>query len=92
MRSHAHNVERTLGDLEPGQAGEVVRLDGESGLRHQLLEMGFTTGVVVEVLRRAPLGDPMDIRLRGYRLSLRRLESQAVIVRDFVQQDLGSSI
>ena len=66
--------------LKPGRKGVVVRLDGDSGLRQHLLEMGFTKGTEVEFLRQAPLGDPIDLRLRGYRLSLRRVEASAVIV------------
>ena len=67
--------------LKPGQHGVVVRLQGDAGLRHQLLEMGFTKGTVVEFIRRAPLGDPIDLRLRGYHLSLRHDEANAVVVK-----------
>ncbi len=66
--------------LKPGQQGVVVRLQGDAGLKHQLLEMGFTKGTVVEFIRRAPLGDPIDLRLRGYHLSLRHEEASAVVV------------
>ena len=66
--------------LKAGLKGTVVRLDGDSNLRQHLLEMGFTKGTVVEFVRQAPLGDPIDLRLRGYRLSLRRVEASAVIV------------
>ncbi|HEY3330336.1 MAG TPA: ferrous iron transport protein A [Capsulimonadaceae bacterium] len=66
--------------LKAGKRGTVVRLDGNSGLRQHLLEMGFTKGTEVEFIRQAPLGDPIDLRLRGYRLSLRRAEASAVIV------------
>ena len=66
--------------LKPGQKGVVVRLDAESDLRQHLLEMGFTRGTEVEFLRQAPLGDPIDLKLRSYRLSLRRNEAAAVIV------------
>lgn len=69
-----------VSELQPGNRGVVVKIDGESGLRHYLLEMGFTRGTEVEFLRQAPLGDPIDLRLRGYRLSLRKAEASAVIV------------
>ena len=70
-----------MSQLKPGHKGTVVRLDGDSGLRQHLLEMGFTKGTEVEFLRQAPLGDPIDLRLRGYRLSLRRIEAAVVMVR-----------
>jgi Fe2+ transport system protein FeoA len=66
--------------LKPGKRGIVARLDGAPGLRQHLLEMGFTKGTIIEFLRQAPLGDPIDLRLRGYRLSLRRAEASAVLV------------
>ncbi|MDR3710489.1 MAG: ferrous iron transport protein A [Capsulimonadaceae bacterium] len=82
--------------LKPGQKGTVVRLDGESGLRQHLLEMGFTKGTEVEFVRQAPLGDPVDLRLRGYRLSLRRNEASVVIVRplptETITRDEGNTV
>jgi Fe2+ transport system protein FeoA len=65
-------------------AGELVVIDavtapGEVGER--LLEMGMTPGATVEVVRRAPFGDPLQIRLRGYLLALRRAQARAVQVR-----------
>jgi len=58
----------------------VICLHGTAALRQHLLEMGFTKGTIVEFVRQAPLGDPVDLRLRGYRLSLRRQEAAAVMV------------
>jgi len=69
-----------MDQLEPGHKGTVVELIGDASLRQHLLEMGFTKGTEVEFLRQAPLGDPIDLRLRGYRLSLRRIEAAVVIV------------
>ncbi len=66
--------------LRPGQQGRVICLHGTAALRQHLLEMGFTKGTIVEFVRQAPLGDPVDLRLRGYRLSLRRQEAAAVMV------------
>ncbi len=70
----------TICQLKPFQHGTVIRLQGDPNLRHQLLEMGFTRGTNIEFLRRAPLGDPIDVKLRGYRLSLREAEACAVVV------------
>ena len=82
MEDHSEGakVEVQICQLNPGQKGAVVRIEGESALRQHLLEMGFTRGTEVEFVRSAPLGDPVDLRLRGYRLSLRRAEASAVVV------------
>jgi Fe2+ transport system protein FeoA len=59
----------------------VVSVSGDSDLRRRLLEMGFCNGAEVEVLRRAPFGDPIEFRLRGYCLSLRDEQAGCVQVR-----------
>ena len=59
----------------------VVSVGGEPDLRRRLLEMGFCNGAAVEVVRRAPLGDPIEFRLRGYHLSLREEQAKNVLVR-----------
>jgi Fe2+ transport system protein FeoA len=68
----------TLNALKVGESGRVVRLDGPPGVRRRLLEMGLTPGATVELVRFAPLGDPIDIRVRGYHLSLRKQEASCV--------------
>lgn len=69
----------TLCDLPAGGRGRIVSLDPGPG-RHRLLELGLTTGATVELVRFAPLGDPIEIRVRGYLLSLRRTEAAGVHV------------
>lgn len=70
-----------LNTLGPGDQGTVGGLTTPSfEVRQRLLEMGLTKGIVVTVIRVAPLGDPIEIELRGYRLSLRRKEAEAVII------------
>jgi ferrous iron transport protein A len=73
-------AERSLSELGPGQSARVLRLEGEPGARQRLQEMGLLRGTPVQFVRAAPLGDPIEIRVRGYHLSLRRQEAQAVIV------------
>ena len=68
----------TLSKLGVGCCGEVVTVGGDSHLRRRLLEMGFCNGAKVEVIRRAPLGDPIEFRLRGYHLSLRSEQAEFV--------------
>jgi ferrous iron transport protein A len=70
----------TLDQLRPGQSARVEALQGDDGIVQRLLEMGLFEGEEVEVLGFAPLGDPMEIRLRDYRLSLRRSEAARVTV------------
>ena len=61
-----------------GDRGRVAGLDGASTLVQRLLEMGLTTGVDVAVVRFAPMGDPIEVKVRGYLLSLRRADARAV--------------
>jgi Fe2+ transport system protein FeoA len=72
-----------LNRLGVGCQGAVVAVGGDAELKRRLLEMGFCNGAKVEVLRRAPFGDPTEFRLRGYCLSLR--EEQAKYVQIAVQ-------
>jgi ferrous iron transport protein A len=70
----------TLEQLRPGEHGRVLSLLGDDSLTQRLLEMGLLEGEEVEVLGVAPMGDPLEIRLRDYRLSLRRREAARVLV------------
>lgn len=71
-------MRRTLAQLLPGQAGLVSEIQGERSIRHRLLEMGLTRGTAVQLVRIAPLGDPIEVELRGYRLSVRKSEASRV--------------
>jgi ferrous iron transport protein A len=70
----------TLNKLGIGCQGGVVSVGGDVEIRRRLLEMGFCNGALVEVVRRAPLGDPTEFRLRGYHLSLREEQARHVHV------------
>jgi ferrous iron transport protein A len=70
----------TLDQLRPGERGRVLSLEGDDSLAQRLLEMGMLEGEEVEVLALAPLGDPLEVRLRDYRLSLRRREAARIRV------------
>jgi Fe2+ transport system protein FeoA len=70
-----------LSEMEVGCRGCVVHVGGEDPeLRRRLLEMGFCNGACVEIVRRAPLGDPIEFRLRGYHLSLRDEQAKHVVI------------
>lgn len=70
----------TLSDIAVGAAAEVVAVLGEPGARLRLMELGLLPGTRVEVVRVAPLGDPLELRLRGYSLSIRRQLASTVKV------------
>lgn len=71
-----------LDTLSPGEKAVVERITISSpAIRHRLMEMGLTKGTMVEMIRFAPLGDPLEVRIKGYRLALRRVEASSVIVR-----------
>ena len=71
---------RTLADLAPGERARVARVSGDDGLHLRLLEMGFVPGTLVQVIKRAPFGDPLELRLRGGHTSLRRAEAARIEV------------
>ena len=70
-----------LSDLEPGSQAVVVGFHGDLEPLKRLREMGLVNGTKVKFLRWAPLGDPLEIELRGYRLSLRRHDAEQIEVR-----------
>ena len=71
---------RSLATLNIGSTTKVVDISGEDNTSLRLLEMGLTPGVEVTVMSTAPLGDPVELELRGYRLSIRRNEAARVVV------------
>jgi ferrous iron transport protein A len=70
----------SLDQVAIGDSTRVAHLDGEDPTTCRLLELGLTPGVSVRVVRRAPLGDPLELELRGYRLSIRRTDARRVAV------------
>lgn len=73
-------AERSLSQLGTGASGRVLRVEGDPALRQRLQELGLTRGTAVRFVRAAPLGDPIEVQVRGYRLSLRRREAEAVLL------------
>lgn len=73
---------RPLSSLNPGEKGVVAAIQVPPAHRARMLEMGLLVGTPLEVIRFAPLGDPVEIRIRGYNLSLRRHEADLVLVRE----------
>lgn len=73
---------RMLSEVPIGEETEIVEIGGCGALRRRLLDMGVTRRTSVRVERRAPLGDPIEIAVRGYRLALREAEARLIQVRD----------
>jgi len=73
-------MEIPLSELKPGEKGVISKAVGDKEVRRRLLDMGLTRGTEIIVVRRAPLGDPIEFLLKGYNLSLRKRESENVYV------------
>lgn len=71
----------TLKDAKVGSTVKVVKLHGEGVVRRRIMDMGLTKGVNIYVRKVAPLGDPMEITLRGYELSLRKSDAEMIEVQ-----------
>lgn len=70
-----------LNNLIPGEEGSVTAFHAAGVLKKRLLEMGITTGVKVKVVKVAPLGDPIEVKVRGYALSLRKKEAEQIEIQ-----------
>jgi len=70
----------TLDKLIPGESGRVLKVSGRGAIRRRLVDMGLTTGAEIEMVKLSPLGDPVEYRLRGYHLSLRKSEAKTIEV------------
>ena len=69
---------KTLKDVPVGGSARVVKLHGEGAIRRRIMDMGITKGVTIRVRKLAPLGDPMELTLRGYELSLRKADAEMI--------------
>ena len=71
---------KTLKDIAPGNSATVVRLHGEGAVKRRIMDMGITKGVNISVRKVAPLGDPIELTVRGYELSIRKEDASAIEV------------
>lgn len=72
---------QTLRDAKCGDTVKVVKLHGEGAVRRRIMDMGITKGVSVQVRKVAPLGDPVEVRVRGYELSIRKADAEMIEVQ-----------
>jgi ferrous iron transport protein A len=79
-RSRTERRTRKLGELKPGTRAVVRHVGGDPELLHRLMELGFVPGTTVTLVRRAPMGDPIELRLRGTHFSIRNSEANRIDV------------
>ncbi|MEG1447838.1 MAG: ferrous iron transport protein A [Oscillospiraceae bacterium] len=75
-------MNRTLKQLKPGESGTVIALKSEGAVKRRLIDMGITPGTEVYIRKVAPLGDPIEINLRGYELSIRKDDADNIIIEE----------
>lgn len=71
----------TLRDVSVGQTVKIVKLSGEGPVRRRIMDMGITKGVEIYVRKVAPLGDPVEVTVRGYELSIRKADAEIIEVQ-----------
>ena len=71
---------KTLREVKVGHSATVVKIHGEGAVRRRIMDMGITRGVEIRVRKLAPLGDPLEITVRGYELSLRKADAAMIEV------------
>lgn len=80
-KGNGNDMETTLDTLKPGEKGLIEKMKGDGAVRRRIRDMGVTKGSLVEVVRIAPLGDPLDVKIKGYHLSLRKEEAADISVK-----------
>jgi ferrous iron transport protein A len=73
-------LDRPLSELDPGERARVTAVEGDADAVRRLMDLGVIRGTTVEMVRRAPLGDPLEVRVRGFMLTLRRSEAEHITV------------
>ncbi|MGM9523496.1 MAG: ferrous iron transport protein A [Faecousia sp.] len=69
---------KTLGQARVGETVRVVKLHGEGAVKRRIMDMGLTKGVEVQIRKVAPLGDPVEVTVRGYELSIRKADAEMI--------------
>ncbi len=74
-------MEKLLSEFRPGESGMVLKVKSEGAIKRRLFDMGITPGASIVLRKVAPLGDPIEIRVRGYELSIRKSEAETVFMK-----------
>ena len=80
MREEGKGKMKTLKEISCGQTVKVLKLTGEGPVKRRIMDIGITKGVEIFVRKVAPLGDPIEVTVRGYELSLRKADAEMIIV------------
>ncbi len=80
----------TLKDIKPGVCCKVLKVGGEGATRRRIMDMGIVKGTLIKVRKLAPLGDPMELTVRGYELSLRKEDAEKIAVSLFGEEEHGA--
>ena len=78
---------KTVNDLAIGEQGVVTQLGCSGALRRRIIDMGITPGALIIMRKAAPMGDPIEINVRGYELSIRRSEAREILIRDVTEEE-----
>jgi ferrous iron transport protein A len=71
---------KTLKEVKLGETVKVTKIEGEGAIKRRIMDMGITKGASIYVRKVAPLGDPIEITIRGYELSLRKMDAEKILV------------
>ena len=72
----------TLHDLEVGKSGKILKNHAKGAIKQRFMDMGITKGTVIKVIKIAPLGDPIEIEIRGYNLSVRKDDAREIEIEE----------
>jgi ferrous iron transport protein A len=75
-------IEETLNRVNPGKKARIIQIKGKGSARRRILDMGMVPGAEIEVIKRAPLGDPIEFKIKGYNITLRKKEAEQIIVQE----------
>ncbi len=78
---------KTVNDLAIGEQGIVLSLGCSGALRRRIIDMGITPGAHIIMRKAAPMGDPIEINVRGYELSIRRSEAAEIVIRELTEEE-----
>ncbi len=85
-RKGVSGMHMALSNLKPGEKGQIEKVNGAGAIKRRIRDMGVTNGSLVEVVRVAPMGDPLDVKVKGYHLTLRREEAADIKVKKVIGQ------
>ena len=73
---------KSLADIPPGGTAKILRIGGKARASRRLTDMGLTAGAIISVVKVAPLGDPVEVAIRGYKLTFRKEQAEAIYVEE----------